>query len=160
MAANAGDPRHSARTVMGGRVLAFIFSITGLPEFLSETVGGMNIQPLWVIAALMVVYVLLGAVMESFAILIITVPIVSGLIVDLGFDLIWWGIIMLVVLEIGLVSPPIGMNVFVLHSLVSREVPLTTIYKGVMPFVSADLIRLALLILLPSLVLWLPSTMF
>lgn len=146
--------------IMGGLGLAFFFSVTGLPEFLSETVGGMNIHPLWVIAALMVVYVLLGAVMESFAILIITVPIVSGLILDLGFDLIWWGIIMLVVLEIGLVSPPIGMNVFVLHSLVGKEVSLTTIYKGVMPFVSADLIRLALLILVPSLVLWLPSTMF
>ncbi|MEE2760931.1 MAG: TRAP transporter large permease subunit [Pseudomonadota bacterium] len=120
----------------------------------------MNIQPLWVIAAMILVYVLLGMVMELFAILTITVPIDSGLILDLGFDLIWWGIIVLVVLEIGLVSPPIGMNVFVLHSLVGKEVPLTTIYKGVMPFVSADLIRLALLILLPSLVLWLPSKMF
>ena len=146
--------------IMGGLGLAFFFGITGLPEFLSKTVGGMNIEPLWVIAAMMVVYIFLGAIMESFAILIITVPIVSGLVVDLGFDLIWWGIIMLVVLEIGMISPPIGMNVFVLHSLVGKEVSIVTIYKGVMPFLMADIVKLALLILFPFFVLWLPSTMF
>ena len=146
--------------IMGGLGLAFFFRITGLPEFLTNVVGGMDVAPLWVIAVLMVVYIFLGAVMESFAIMIITVPIVSGLILDLNYDLIWWGIIMLVVLEIGMISPPIGMNVFVLQSLVGKDVPLTTIYKGVLPFLTADIIKLTLLILFPSIVLLLPSIMF
>ena len=146
--------------IMGGLGLAFFFRITGLPEFLANVVGGMDIAPLWIIAALMVVYIFLGAVMESFAIMIITVPIVSGLILDLNYDLIWWGIIMLVVLEIGMISPPIGMNVFVLQSIVGKDVPLTTIYKGVLPFLTADIVKLTLLILFPSIVLLLPSIMF
>ena len=146
--------------IMGGIGLAFFFRITGLPEFLAEVVGGMNVAPLAVIAVMMVVYIFLGAIMESFAIMIITVPIVSGLILDLNYDLIWWGIIMLVVLEIGMISPPIGMNVFVLQSLVGKDVPLMTIYKGVMPFLTADIIKLTLLILFPSIVLLLPSIMF
>ena len=146
--------------IMGGIGLAFFFRITGLPEFLAEVVGGMNVAPIAVIAVMMVVYIFLGAIMESFAIMIITVPIVSGLILDLNYDLIWWGIIMLVVLEIGMISPPIGMNVFVLQSLVGKDVPLMTIYKGVMPFLTADIIKLALLIVFPSIILFLPSIMF
>ena len=108
----------------------------------------------------MVVFVLLGAVMEAFAILIITVPILAGLIMDLGFDLIWWGIVMVAVVEIGVITPPFGVNVCVLKSLAGADVPLTTVFRGVMPFVFSAFIKLALLILIPGLVLWLPSTMF
>ena len=120
----------------------------------------MGLPPLGVIGLLLGVYVLLGAVMESFSIMVITVPVVSGLISGLGFDLVWWGIIMLVVVEIGLITPPFGINVFILKAIAGANLPLTTVFRGVMPFVAADLLKLILLVLIPALVLWLPSTMF
>jgi len=99
-----------------------------------------------------------GSLMEAFAVMVITVPIVTPLVLSLGFDLIWWGIIMLIVVEVGMIHPPLGLNVFVLKSILP-EVPLWTLYKGVLPFCSADLIKLLLMVLIPAITLWLPSTM-
>ena len=146
--------------IVGGLTFSFFIGITGLPELLAETVGSLQIAPKAIIGIFLVIFVLLGAVMEAWAILIITVPILAGLIVDLGFDLIWWGIIMVAVVEIGVITPPFGMNVFVLKSMAGVDVPLTTVFKGVMPFVFSAFIKLALLVAFPALVLWLPSTMF
>jgi TRAP-type C4-dicarboxylate transport system permease large subunit len=98
--------------------------------------------------------------MEAFAILLITVPILADLITDLGFDLIWWGIVMVAVVEIGVITPPFGVNVFVLKAMAGADVPLGTVFRGVMPFVFSAFIKLALLVLIPGLALWLPSTMF
>ena len=146
--------------ILGGITLSFFLGLTELPEFLTNKVAGMDLAPLGIIALLLVVYILLGAVMESFSIMVITVPVVSGLITDLGFDLVWWGIIMLVVVEVGMITPPFGINVFVLKAVAGADLPLVTVFRGVMPFVGADMVKLALLVLLPALVLWLPSTMF
>jgi TRAP-type C4-dicarboxylate transport system permease large subunit len=96
--------------------------------------------------------------MEAFAVMVITVPIVTPLVLSLGFDLVWWGIIMLIVVEVGMIHPPLGLNVFVLKS-ITPDVPLWTIYKGVLPFCAADLIKLVLMVLIPAITLWLPSTM-
>ena len=90
--------------------------------------------------------------------MIITVPIVTPLILGMGYDLIWWGIIMLVVVETGLITPPFGINLFVIRS-VSPETPLMTVFRGALPFVLSDFLRLALLVLFPALVLWLPLSM-
>jgi TRAP-type C4-dicarboxylate transport system permease large subunit len=87
------------------------------------------------------------------------VPIVTPIILHMGYDMIWWGVINLVAVEIGLVTPPFGMNLFVLKSLVP-DAPLASIYRGVLPFCIADFLKLALLVLFPILSLWLPSTMF
>ena len=146
--------------IVGGLTISFFIGVTGLPELLAETVGSLQIAPKAIIGIFLVIFVLLGAVMEAWAILIITVPILAGLIVDLGFDLIWWGIIMVAVVEVGVITPPFGMNVFVLKSMAGVDVPLTTVFKGVMPFVFSAFIKLALLVAFPALVLWLPSTMF
>ena len=146
--------------ILGGITISFFFGITELPEFLTRSVAQMDLPPLGVIGLLLGVYVLLGAVMESFSIMVITVPVVSGLISGLGFDLVWWGIIMLVVVEIGLITPPFGINVFILKTIAGANLPLTTVFRGVMPFVAADLLKLILLVLMPALVLWLPSTIF
>jgi TRAP-type mannitol/chloroaromatic compound transport system permease large subunit len=86
------------------------------------------------------------------------VPIVSPLVQHIGFDILWWGIINLCVVETGLIHPPLGLNVFVLKSL-QPDVPMGTIYKGVLPFVIADLVKLVLLVLFPTLTTWLASTM-
>ena len=146
--------------ILGGITISFFLGITELPEFLTKKVAQMDLAPLGIITLLLVVYILLGAVMESFSIMVITVPVIAGLIVDLGFDLTWWGVIMLVVVEIGLITPPFGINVFVLKAVAGADLPLTAVFRGVMPFVGADIVKLILLVLLPSLVLWLPSTMF
>lgn len=146
--------------IIGGLTFSFFVGITGLPELLVETVGGLDLVPTAIIAIFMVIFILLGAVMEAFAILIITVPILSGLITDLGFDLIWWGIVMVAVVEIGVITPPFGVNVFVLKSMAGADVPLSTVFRGVMPFVLSAFFKLALLVLIPGLALWLPSTMF
>ena len=146
--------------IVGGLTFSFFIGITGLPELLGTTVGNLQLPPKAIIGVFLVIFVLLGAVMEAFAILIITVPILAGLIIDLGFDLIWWGIIMVAVVEIGVITPPLGMNVFVLKSMAGADVPLATVFKGVMPFVFSAFIKLALLVMVPALVLWLPSTMF
>lgn len=144
--------------IFGALTFSFFIGASQLPETLTHWVGGMDLAPLLVIALLLVLYLLLGSVMDSFAVMIITVPIVSPLILGMGYDLVWWGIIMLVVVETGLITPPFGINLFVIRS-VQPEMPLTTVFRGAMPFVLSDFLRLALLVLFPALVLWLPMSM-
>ncbi len=144
--------------IFGALIFSFFVGVTALPETATRLVGGLNLSPLGIVSVLLGLYLLLGCVMDSFAVMVITVPIVTPLVTHLGFDLIWWGIIMVVVIETGLITPPFGLNVFVLKSMVP-DVPLGTIFRGVMPFVAADLFKLVLLVLFPAIVLWLPSTM-
>jgi C4-dicarboxylate transporter, DctM subunit len=96
--------------------------------------------------------------MESFAVMVITVPIVTPLILHMGYDLVWWGIVQLAVVETGLIHPPLGLNVFVLKS-VTPDVPMWTIYKGVFPYVLADFVKLALLVAFPGICLFLVEKM-
>ena len=91
--------------------------------------------------------------------MVVTVPIFAPLVDVLGYDLIWWGIVMVMVIETGLITPPIGTNVFVLKGIAGDEIGLGTIFKGVVPFVVADVVRIILLCLFPAIALWLPSTM-
>jgi tripartite ATP-independent transporter DctM subunit len=144
--------------IFGALVFSFFVGISALPETATGLISGLDLTPLAVIALLLVVYLFLGMIMDSFAVMVITVPIVTPLITHMGYDLIWWGIIMVVVVETGLITPPFGIIVFVLKSMVP-DVSLSTIFKGVIPFVAADLVKLILLVLFPALVLWLPSTM-
>jgi C4-dicarboxylate transporter DctM subunit len=106
----------------------------------------------------MVIYVLLGTAMEELSMILLTVPIFFPLIVHMGLDPIWFGVLIVVVVEIGLISPPVGMNLFVLNTLLP-QVPTRTIFIGVLPFIAADCVRLALLITFPILSLYLPSLM-
>lgn len=144
--------------IFGALAFSFFVGTSQLPEMLTRWVGALELAPLLIIALLLLVYLLLGSVMDSFAIMIITVPIVTPLILGMGYDLVWWGIIMLVVVETGLITPPFGINLFVIRS-VQPEVSLLTVFRGVMPFVLSDFLRLALLVLVPALVLWLPGSM-
>ncbi len=108
-----------------------------------------------VIVAICVIYVLLGTAMEELSMILLTVPIFFPLIVALGLDPIWFGILIVCIVEIGMISPPVGMNVFVLRS-VLPDVPTGAIWRGVMPFLIADIFRLAVLIAFPIITLWLP----
>ena len=105
----------------------------------------------------MVVYLVLGCVFDSLAMMLLTVPLFAPLVADLGYDLVWFGIIVVVAIEFGMISPPIGMNLFIIRSL-NPGIALRTIYRGIIPFLLADFVRLALLIWLPAISLLLPYT--
>ncbi len=142
-------------------VLTFSFSmgVTGLPQRMTSFFEDLHWAPMAVIAMLLVIYLILGCIMDSNTIMFVTVPIVAPLVAGMHYDLIWWGIINLVVLETGLITPPFGIHLFVLKSIVGSDAPLGVVYRGVIPFVIADMTRLVLLVAFPALSLWLPSTM-
>jgi TRAP-type C4-dicarboxylate transport system permease large subunit len=109
-----------------------------------------------VLALIMVMYLVLGCLMDAMAMIILTVPIIFPVILKLGFDPIWFGVIIVMTVELGLIHPPVGMNVFVINS-IARDISLTRIYSGTMPFIAVDLVRLVLLCAFPVLSLWLPG---
>ncbi len=111
---------------------------------------------MYVILVIMGIYILLGTVFESLSMLLLTVPVFYPLVASLGFDLVWFGIVVVVVTEISLITPPVGLNIFVLSSVV-KDIKTSTIFKGVTPYWCADIVRLLLLLLIPPLSLWLPS---
>ncbi len=144
--------------IFGAQIFSFFVGVSTVAHAATAFVASLHWSPLAVIAVILLGYLLLGSLMEAFAVMVITVPIVTPLVLSLGYDLVWWGIIMLIVVEVGMIHPPLGLNVFVLKSILP-EVPLWTIYKGVLPFCAMDLLKLALMVLFPAITLWLPSTM-
>lgn len=138
--------------VVGASLFSYFLTLTQAPQHVIEMVKEANLNPYVVIGILMLMYLFLGAVFDAIAAMILTTPFVFPLVVGLGFDPIWWGIVLVMVIEIGMISPPIGMNVFVLNG-VARDVSIGTIYKGVIPFVIADVVRLILVIAFPSIAL-------
>jgi tripartite ATP-independent transporter DctM subunit len=144
--------------IVGANIFSNLINESGLSEAMAKWVIGLDIPPLSVIAVIMVIYVILGCFLESMSMILLTVPLFFPMIVKLGFDPIWFGIIVVVVTEISLITPPIGMNIFVLNT-VLPEVSTTTIFRGVLPFVAIDIVRLALLVAFPAVTLFLPSLM-
>jgi tripartite ATP-independent transporter DctM subunit len=134
--------------IIGAQILSLFVGVSGLAESMTSYLSGLHWNPLALMAMILAGYLLLGAVMESFAVMIITVPVITPLITSLGYNVIWWGVAMLCVVETGLIHPPFGINVFVLKAL-SPSTSMWTIYKGVTPFVVADLVKLALMTLFP-----------
>jgi C4-dicarboxylate transporter, DctM subunit len=145
--------------ITGVLVFSFSMGVTGLPQRMTEFVRGMDLAPIAVLSVILLIYLALGAIMDSNTVMFVTIPIVTPLITGMGYDLVWWGIINLIVLETGLITPPFGIHLFVLKSIAGTNVPLGIVYRGVMPFVYADLTKLILIVLFPALALWLPSTM-
>lgn len=152
----------TAATLFSVLIGAWIFSnfvnLAGLPEALSTFVTSQGLAPLTVIILILLVYLLLGCVFESLSMLLLTVPIFFPVVTSLGFDPVWFGIVVVVVTEISLITPPVGLNVFVLKGVVG-DVTTATIFRGVTPFWIVDILRLALIVALPSIVLFLPNSM-
>ena len=144
--------------LIGALVFAEFVNITTMPGDLKNLVSRYNLHPILVVAFIMVIYVVLGTAMEELSMILLTVPVFFPLIVHLGLDPIWFGILIVVVVEIGLISPPVGMNLFVLNTMLPH-VPTRTIFRGVLPFMAADCIRLAILVAFPIISLYLPSLM-
>ena len=144
--------------IVGAVLFSTFMNLAGLPDAMAAFVGGLDVAPIGVMFVIVLIYVVLGCVFDAFAMILLTVPILAPLVVALGYDLIWFGIIVVVVAEIALITPPIGINVFVLKAIL-QDITDTTIFRGVVPFVLVDLIRVALLVLAPGFVLYLPSFM-
>ncbi len=142
--------------LIGAWVFSNFVNIAGLPEALQSGVASLGLSPWMVMGLIVLIYVALGCVFESLSMLLLTVPIFFPLVTGLGFDPVWFGIIVVVVTEISLITPPVGLNVFILKGVVG-DVTTGTIFRGVTPFWVMDIVRLLLLLALPGLVLFLPS---
>ena len=144
--------------LIGSMIFANFVNVVGMPDALADFVLGWDVSPFVVVLILMLVYVLLGCILESMSMIVLTVPVFYPMIQALGFDLIWFGIVVVVVTEISLITPPVGLNVFVLKA-VLPDVKVSTIFKGVTPFWIADIVRLALIVLFPAISLFLAHMM-
>jgi tripartite ATP-independent transporter DctM subunit len=142
--------------VFGATIFSYFMTVTDAPQQLVQAIANSHLPSFGIMALLMLLYLFLGAFFDEVAAIIITIPFVIPIISHLGYDLVWWGIINVILVEIGMLTPPIGINVMVLNAM-RKDIPLKTIYKGVAPFLGADLIRLTILLAFPSLTLWLPS---
>ena len=140
----------------GALVLNSFVNIAEMPGAIVAFIKDLEIAPIYVILVILLIYVLLGTVIEGLAMIFLTVPIFVPLVEAMGFDLIWFGIVLVMVVEISLITPPIGLNVFVIKSMLP-DVPLAAIFRGIVPFFIADIARLMLVVFIPGLAIWLPS---
>jgi tripartite ATP-independent transporter DctM subunit len=138
--------------LIGAEVFGFVLSTSGISFAMVDFVRDNGLAPWQVLALILVFYVVLGCVMESLAIMLLTVPVFFPLVVDLGLDPVWFGIVAVVTVELGLITPPMGMNLFMVKS-VARDLELRQIMAGVLPFVAADIVRLAIIVAFPAITL-------
>ncbi|MBZ0215670.1 MAG: TRAP transporter large permease subunit, partial [Fimbriimonadaceae bacterium] len=134
-------------------------ALSHIPQAIGDFLQVFDLPPIGILSLILAIYLLLGCFLEGFAMLVLTLPIFFPVIIDLGIDPIWFGVLVVLALEMGLISPPVGMNVFIVKS-VAGDVPLAKIFIGVLPFWLAMLICLAILIAFPQISLFLPTSMF
>jgi tripartite ATP-independent transporter DctM subunit len=140
--------------LFGAMMLSKLLTMSGLSVGILGLVEGMGLTGYWLILAIILICLVLGCVLDSMAIILIFVPLFAPVVAAQGFDLVWFGIIVVVVTEIALITPPVGMNVFVLKA-VLPHVPVLRIFRGLVPFIAVDLVRLGLLVAFPAISLWL-----
>src|SRR5690606_29369201 len=144
--------------LIGAHVFNPFLALTQIPGDLAELLVGLELPRYGVMLILMGAYIVLGMFLEGFAMLVLTLPIVHPMILALGYDPVWFGVMMVIVLEMGLISPPVGVNVFVVKG-VAEDVPLSQIFMGIFPFWLAMGVCLAILLVFPEIALFLPGTM-
>lgn len=141
--------------LVGAEIFGFLLSVSKLSFLLAETVRSLGLGPTGVILAIVAAYVVLGCFMDSLAMMLLTVPILHPVLVAYAIDPVWFGIICVVAVELGLITPPVGLNLFVVHG-AAPDLPLARIMSGILPFVLTDLVRILLIILFPGIALLLP----
>lgn len=144
--------------LIGALLFANFINVARVPQALGDWVTGQDMAPIAVIISIIAIYLVLGCFLESISMMLLTVPIFYPIVGALGYDLIWFGVVVIVVIEIAMITPPIGMNIFVLRG-VLPDIPSTTVFKGVIPFILADIVRITLIVAFPIIALWLPSFM-
>ncbi|MCF8482001.1 MAG: TRAP transporter large permease [Rhodospirillum sp.] len=143
--------------LLGATVFGYFFALTQITQSVVGWVGGLGFPPLLILALVLFGYILLGAFLDQIAILVLTVPVVVPLMASLDFDLVWFGVVMIVTAELGMVTPPVGLNCFIVARYAER--PLGEVFRGVAPHVLAHVIAIVILVALPQITLWLPSLM-
>jgi tripartite ATP-independent transporter DctM subunit len=144
--------------LIGALLFGYFLTITQTPQKVTEFLSSLGLGSYGILILIMVMYLVLGCLMDALAMIILTVPIIFPVIKALGFDPIWFGVLIVMTVELGLIHPPVGMNIFVIKSVV-EDAKISTIFYGVLPFIVTDLVRLAILIAFPIIALWLPSHM-
>lgn len=143
--------------IIGAKVFSRFLAFTRAPDVIVDWIAMAGMEPWMILLVLLAIYIVLGSIFDTVAAMVITLPFVFPLVVgELGMDPIWWGIVMVMVMEVGMVTPPIGINVFVLHG-VAKHIPLTKIYAGIGPFLVADFARLLLITFVPGIAIFLPT---
>jgi len=145
--------------IVGAALFNFFIETTGLPQFLIASVENSGMSAFGTLLLIMLFYLVLGCFMDSMSMIMLTIPFVFPLITSLGFDPIWFGILVVTVAELGLITPPVGMNLFIIQG-VATDLPSITVMRGILPFILADLVRLAVIILIPAIALFLPGLRF
>lgn len=165
LAALRGAVRESVTTtatvmliLIAAHLLNPFLALSHIPQLLGQFLAGLEIGRFGVLAVILLCYIVLGCFLEGFAMLVLTMPIFFPVITTLGFDPIWFGVLVVVTLEMGLISPPVGVNCFIVKS-VAPEVPLREVFIGVMPFWAVMMLALGILVLFPQIALFLPNTM-
>jgi len=143
--------------VVGAFTLMKFLAMSKLPFFLAETIGGLALPRYVIFGGIIVLYIFLGMFLDIFAAIVLTIPVIFPLVTKMGFDPIWFGVVMVLVMEMGLITPPVGLNVFALSGVTG--IPLHIVFRGVLPFVLAMILCILLLILFPQLALFIPSRM-
>jgi tripartite ATP-independent transporter DctM subunit len=144
--------------LVGANIFSIFLGVTELPLTFADYISGLALPRSLILIGILFLYIVLGCVLVGLAMIILTIPVIFPVIETLGYDPIWFGVVMVIVLEIGLMSPPVGMNVFVMKG-VAKDVPLETIFRGVIPFIIASVVVIFLLIMFPDIALWIPKTM-
>ena len=145
--------------IVGAWVFAYFVVQTRLPTGLIDLIKYFDLAPWAVIMMILVFYIILGCVLDAVAIILVTVPVFLPVVIALGYDPVWYGILMVVVVEIGLITPPVGLNIFVIRAQMP-DIELVTVFKAIMPFLVADIVLIALLLIFPQIALWLPGILF
>jgi tripartite ATP-independent transporter DctM subunit len=145
--------------IIGAHVFGYFLTITKLPMAIGAFVAAMDVSPYVILILILLIFVVLGCFMDSLAMVMLLVPIFYPVILNLGMDPIWFGVLMVMVMEAGQITPPVGINVFVIAG-VAKDVPLQTIFKGVAPFLAALLVATAIIVVFPQIAVWLPNTLY
>jgi TRAP-type C4-dicarboxylate transport system permease large subunit len=158
-----GHTLRSTATTFYILIGAFVFTpfvaLSGVPEALLGLLTDLDANRYVILLIALGFFIILGTFLEGFAILVLSLPLVQPIMMSLGFDMIWFGVLMVIVLEMGLISPPVGLNVFVVKG-IAPDVPLNDIFRGIWPFWFAMMLAILILVAFPSIALFLPNTMF
>jgi tripartite ATP-independent transporter DctM subunit len=161
LTALADSTRNTAMLLLmliGADIFSYFLTMTQIPFMLSDFVVALPVPPAATLWAILFVYIILGCIMPIIPAIVLTIPIFMPVVTDLGYDPIWFGVVVVTMAEMGQITPPVGINVFALAG-VAKDVSLGTIFKGIFPFLIADIVRVALVFFIPALALWLPSLM-
>lgn len=145
--------------IIGALIFSDFINRAGLPSMMVDFVRSLDVAPILVILVILSIYIVLGMVLESLSMLLLTIPVFFPIIAELGYSLVWFGIVAVIVVEISLITPPVGMNVFVLSGIL-KDIRTGTIFKGILPFWAADMLRLALVVAFAQISLWLPNLLY